>query len=140
MNASIVRTLASLCLCAALGPVSLQAQMLGHIRVTIPFGFTVGAKSLAAGEYRVLQMTPSVLAMQSIDGRSSAIVMTHPSRPTTASGRASMTFNKYGDRYFLAKVSDDGRGWELPKTPVEKELIAKRASPPQPVVVDTDEQ
>jgi hypothetical protein len=56
METSILRTLATLSLSAVLGPISLWAQ--GPIHVTVPFDFTVGAKSLAAGEYRVNQQAP----------------------------------------------------------------------------------
>ena len=46
-----------------------------------------------------------------------------------------LVFNRYGDRYFLSRISDDSRGWQLPASAVEKELIAKKASP-KPVTVD----
>src|SRR6266852_205254 len=108
MKASIVRTLATLSLTAALGPVSLQAQ--GPIHVTVPFDFTVGSKSLAAGEYSVRQQAPHVLAIQSVDGHSAMMIMTNPAEPNAARGVAKLTFNKYGDRYFLSHVSDSDRG------------------------------
>jgi hypothetical protein len=134
MKASIVRIAVSLGLCAALGLISLEAQMPGPIHVTVPFDFTVGSKSLAAGQYNVRQQAPHVLAIQSVDGRSAMVIMTHAGEPNAAPGTALFKFNKYGDRYFLSQVSDSSRGWELPKSPVEKELIAKKASP-KPVIV-----
>jgi hypothetical protein len=137
MKASILRTLATLSLSAALGPVSLRAQ--GPINVTIPFDFTVGAKSFAAGEYRVNQQASHVLAIRSVNGQASMMIMTNAAPPTAPPGKAKLTFNKYGDRYFLSQVSDYDRGWELSKSTVEKELIAKRASP-QPVVLLAGEQ
>ena len=137
MKASILRTLATLSLGAALGPVSLLAQV--PINVKIPFDFTVGSKSLAAGDYRVGQQAPQVLAIQSVDGRAAMAIMTNPAQGNNMPGKATLTFNKYGDRYFLAQVSNNNRGWALPKAAVEKELIAQRASR-KPVVVTTDEQ
>jgi hypothetical protein len=132
MKTSILRILATLSLSAALGPVSLRAQ--GPIHITVPFDFTVGSKSLAAGEYEARQITPMVLAIRSVDGQASAVIMTNAAQPSAVPGKATLTFNKYGDRYFLSQVSDYGHGWELPKSSAEKELIAKRASP-RPVTV-----
>ena len=135
MKSSIFGLAVSLGLCAALGPISLKAQMPGPIHAKIPFGFTVGSQSFAAGEYEVRQVASSVLAIRGADHRSSTMAMTHAANPTAAPGHASLTFNKYGDRYFLSRISDDSRGWQLPASAVEKELIAKKASP-KPVTVD----
>jgi hypothetical protein len=137
MKNSILRTLATLSLSAALGPISLRAQ--GPIHITVPFDFTVGSKSLAAGQYEVRQIAPLVLAIQSADGRSNIMTQGNAADPTAPRGKATLTFNKYGDRYFLFQVSDYGHGWELPKSSAEKELIAKRASP-RPVTVAAGEQ
>ena len=139
MKTSILRTLAALSLSAALGPVSLQAQTRGPIHVTVPFDFTAGSKSLAAGEYRVTEQAPHVLAIRSVNGRSAMVIMTNTAQANNTPGMAKLTFNQYGDRYFLSQVSKGDLGWELPKSPVEKELIAKRTSP-KPAVVVTDEQ
>jgi hypothetical protein len=137
MKASILRTLATLSLSAALAPVSMRAE--GPIHITVPFDFTVGAKSLAAGEYQVNQQAPHVLAIRSVNGDLAMAIMTNPADPSAAPGKATFTFNKYGDRYFLSQISDHGHGWGLSKSSAEKELIAKRASP-QPVQVPADEQ
>jgi len=64
MKNSIVRTLVTLGLSAFLSPVALLAQ--SSINATIPFDFTVGAKSFAAGDYSVRQISDSVLLIQSV--------------------------------------------------------------------------
>jgi hypothetical protein len=121
MKTSMIRTFATLGLCAALGLVSLQAQTRGRIRVSIPFGFTVGSQTMAAGNYEVWQPTQGpVLTIQSADGRSHMTTPTQSGEPNAAPGYAKLTFHKYGERYFLARVSESGRAWELPRTPVEK--------------------
>lgn len=127
MKTSILSTIATISLSAVLGPVSLRAQ--GTIHVTIPFDFTVGAKSFAAGEYRVNQQAPHVLAIRSINGRSVMMIGANAAQATAPPGKAMLTFTKYGDHYFLSQVSDYGHGWELPKSTVEKELAAQRPSP-----------
>ena len=132
MNTSTLRTFAKLSLAAALGSISLLAQV--PVRATIPFDFTVGSKTFAAGEYSVRPAAPMVLLIQSADGHASMLVATNPGEGTKIPGNTEFTFNKYDDRYFLSKVSADSDGWALPKSAIEKELIAKRAAP-QPLAV-----
>ena len=62
------------------------------------------------------------------------VIMTNAAEPNAAPGLAKLTFNKYGDRYFLSEVSDNARGWQLPASAVEKELITK-SRPAKPVVL-----
>jgi hypothetical protein len=99
------------------------------IHANIPFDFNVGTKTFAAGEYRVQHVAPLVLAIVNPNGSTAMMVQANNAYSTTVPGTALLTFNHYGDRYFLSQVSQDGRGWELSKSAVEKELIAKRASP-----------
>jgi hypothetical protein len=136
MKTSIVRTLITLSVSAAIGPLSLLAQ--GPIQFTAPFDFTVGNKNFASGEYRMAAVAPQVLAIRSRDGRSSQVVIAHASQATSKQSNAVVTFNRYGDRYFLSRWSDPNHGWELPKSRVEKELIAKRASPAPVTVASSD--
>jgi len=137
MKSSILNTLATLSLSAALGAVGLQAQ--GPIHITVPFDFTVGSKSLAAGEYSVRQQAPHVVAIQSVNGHSALLIMTNPAEPNAAPGVAKFTFNKYGDRYFLSQVSDSARGWQLPTSAAEKELLANKLSPKPTVLIAGEE-
>ncbi|SRR6266699_1123023 len=126
MNLSILRTL-TLSLIAAIAPVSLMGQ--GSIRVTVPFDFTLGSKSFTAGEYRVEHPAPMVLAIRSVNGSTVRLFQAHSGWNSAKPGTNQLTFNRYGDRYFLSQVSQEQRGWELPKSPIEKEIIAKKASP-----------
>jgi hypothetical protein len=133
MNTSILRTFAKLSLGAALGSITLLAQ--DSVRATVPFDFTIGSKSFAAGEYHLRQVAHMVLQIQSADGHASMLVATRPGEPTKIPGTARLQFNRYGDRYFLSQVSGDTGGWQVPKSLVEKELIAKSASPKPLIVV-----
>ena len=136
MKTSIVRTLITLSVSAAIGPLSLLAQ--GPIQFTAPFDFTVGNKNFASGEYRVAAVAPQVLAIRSLDGRSTQVVIAQASQAKGKQSNAVLTFNRYGDRYFLSRLSDPNHQWELPKSRVEKELIAKRASPAPVAVASSD--
>lgn len=137
MKSSTLRTLVvTLGLGATFGPVALMAQ--GAIRATIPFDFTVGAKSFAAGEYTVQQLKGTLFVIRNIHDRSGALTNAMPPEDTstTKAGMAVLTFTRYGDSYFLSKVSDGRQNWGLYPSAAEKVLIAKRASP-KPVAVAT---
>lgn len=124
MNTSILRTLLTLSL-SAIGSVSLLAQ--GPIHATVPFDFTVGSKSFAAGEYTVQEVAPSVLSIRSADANSVALTIASNGGPNKA-GTTTLTFDRVGERYFLSGVSGANRGWELPKPAADKKLAANRAS------------
>jgi hypothetical protein len=132
MKNTIVRTLVTLSLSAVLSPVALLAQ--SNINATIPFDFTIGAKSFPAGDYSVKQVSECVLLIQSIKDGTGVMTMVKPADKTTKDGTPVLTFNRYGDSYFLSKVSGDDWGWKLHQSPVEKEMVAKVASP-KPVIV-----
>ena len=100
----------------------------GPAHFTIPFDFNVGRKSFAAGEYRVGEVGAQSLAISSADGRARMVVITYGASPGKVPGEASLTFQRYGDRYFLSRMSDYDHGWEVPKSADGKELIAERAS------------
>ncbi len=122
MNTFKIRVLAILSLIATLGPVSAVAQ--GPAYFAIPFGFTVGPKSFPAGLYSAREATPDVLEIESRDGRAAILTMTNASEPSKRQGMAVMSFERYGDRYFLSNVSNPDRGWALPHSRDEKRLIA----------------
>lgn len=131
MKTSIVRILIAASL-TAVGTVRLSAQ--SSIHATVPFDFTVGAKSFAAGEYRVEEVAPAVLAIRSASGHSVTLAQTFNSQATTTPGAYRLTFHRYGNHYFLSAVSVANRGWELPMPTAERELIAGRV-PPEKVSV-----
>src|ERR1035437_2295023 len=132
MKNTIVRTLVTLGLSAVLSPVALLAP--SKIHATIPFDFTIGAKSFPAGDYSVKQVSEYVLLIQSIKDGTGVMAMTLPSEKTTREGTPVLVFNKYGDSYFLSKISGDDRGWKLHQSAAEKEMVAKVASP-KPITV-----
>ena len=132
MNCSIIRTLVMFSLSAALSPVALMAQ--SRINANIPFDFTVGAKSFAAGNYSVHRINDHVLVIQNVKNGSSIMSMVLPGQPAKTPSNPVLRFNRYGNSYFLAEVAGDGEGWQFHKSSAEKELIAKVAGP-NPVVV-----
>ena len=85
MNSSILRTVAKLSLGTALSLVGLMAQT--PIHVTVPFDFTVGSKSLAAGEYSVRSAARMILQIQGADGRTAMLASTYPAAANKTPGR-----------------------------------------------------
>jgi hypothetical protein len=123
MNKSTLRVLAVFSLIAVLGPASVMAQSL---HVNVPFGFSAGPTSFAAGEYVVKEVSPQVLSIQSADFHTHVMVMTHPGAAVAIPGRSTLRFQRYGDQYFLSAISTPDRGWALRPSARAKELIAKR--------------
>ena len=128
MKSSVLRTLVTLGL-SAFSSVALLAQ--DRMCATIPFDFTIGAKSLAAGKYCVKQAHESIVHIENVDNRSGIFAMTLNAEPNKRPGNATLTFHRYGNTYFLARMADGTSGRQFFTSVAEKELIAK-ASSPQP--------
>src|ERR1700677_3700455 len=103
MKSSILSNLVvTLGLSALCGPIALMAQ--GEIHAKIPFDFSVGSKSFAAGEYTFQQVLGHTFTIRGIHGHSGILAETRPAGETTRSSMAVITFRKYGDDYFLSQV------------------------------------
>ena len=87
----------------------------GAIRVTVPFDFTVGRQTLAAGDYKV-SISGSMLQVARIDGPGVAGVLTNY---TGGGANQDLTprlvFHCYGNRHFLsvAWIGEVKQGHEL---------------------------
>jgi hypothetical protein len=132
MTSSMIRSLVTLGLSAVLSPVALLAQ--GPVTATIPFNFTVGAKTLAAGTYEVKQLNQSAILLRNAKDGTSILAAYNSGEVDRLGGTPKMTFHRYGDSYFLIKVTSDTRNWSLYPSHAEKEMIAKAASS-KPAVV-----
>ena len=139
MITSIVRRLATLCFITGVGSIYLMAQ--GPLQATIPFDFTIGSKSFTPGKYLLRpEVMQSVLAVQSVDGKSGAMTLTRPVQASKMSS-ARLIFNRYGDRYFLSQVWANGnQGRELLPSSAERELIAKTRPPKAVALVASDQE
>lgn len=132
MKNPVARALLALGFCAAICPSNLLAQT--SIRFTAPFDFSIGGKTFTAGAYHVEFPQPLILAVYSADNRVCEMLVAHGAEASRSQTHASLTFNKYQNRYFLERVSGPYRGWELATSPAEQELSAK-AAPPTSVIV-----
>lgn len=113
-----IAMLVSIIALAFVTAVASNAQSGGRskLNANIPFDFVVGDKTLAAGEYSIKEITTSsddALAIRSRDSKHSAIRLTNAVSSSAPGKRASLTFRRYGNRYYLAQVwlpgSTEGR-------------------------------
>jgi len=104
-----------------------HAQIVGDLDVNIPFQFHAGNTKLPAGKYRIHMLDDSdltVMEITSADGSTSALFQVQESEANAAPAKSELIFNKYGNRYFLAKLFDEGNpnGSEVLKSRYETKL------------------
>ena len=113
------------------------------VRASIPFDFTVGDKTLPAGDYlwqRVWENSDSVMKITSRDGHRSVTFMTHSVIDNKNQTGARLVFRRYGSEYFLAQVwtGFDSSGRELHRSAAERAIerqLAQNASANETVTV-----
>lgn len=121
-------------LLAMIGLSSAKAQTVSNQQLiaNIPFEFSVGGKTLPAGEYTVRCTNPAsdrkVLQLTSKDGHASVLVQTNSVIGRT-NERAKLVFNRYGDRYFFSQawLPADNTGLQAPKSGYEKRIARELA-------------
>lgn len=94
-----------------LHPAKTQAQIIGELEVNIPFQFYAGNAKLPAGKYVLHMMDNSNLKIMEIatpDGSTSALFEVEDAESNSAPPKNELIFDKYGNRYFLARVFDQG--------------------------------
>jgi hypothetical protein len=106
-------------------PTKAHAQIIGNLEVTIPFQFHAGDAKLPAGKYVVHTVDNTDLTIMEIisaDGSTSAIFEVHDAEANSTPAKSELIFNKYGNRYFLAKLFDEGNpsGSTVDKSRYEK--------------------
>ncbi len=116
-------------------PSKAHAQIVGDLEVNIPFQFHAGNAKLPAGQYRIHVLDDSdlsVMEISSSDGSTSALFQVQATDANSAPAKSELIFNKYGNRYFLAKLFDEGNpsGSQVVESRYEKR-ISQAASEPQ---------
>jgi hypothetical protein len=112
--------------------VSAKPQSANRVVANIPFEFSVGYKTMAAGEYsvRTVSSAGDALMIQSAVGTSSAVRLSDATERAKDKSHARLVFHKYGDRYFLAEVWNgaDRTGRQLLKSQEERAIERELAS------------
>ena len=104
-----------------------HAQIVGDLDVDIPFQFHAGNTKLPAGKYRIHVLDDSdltVMEITSVDGSTSALFQVQESDANSAPAKSELIFNKYGNRYFLTKLFDEGNpsGSKVVESRYEKQV------------------
>ncbi len=106
---------------AGLSIAKAQTAAQPQLVVNIPFAFSVGEKTLPAGEYTVRCINSNsatkVLQIRSTTGSASALVRTD-SVIGKIQDNAQLIFNRYGNEYFFAqaRMPADSVGMQAPKS------------------------
>src|ERR1700722_4045448 len=88
-----------------------QAQIVGDLEVNIPFQFHAGNAKLTTGKYRIHVLDDAgltVMEISSVDDSTSALFQVESAEANSTPAKSELIFNKYGNRYFLAKLFDEG--------------------------------
>src|SRR6266481_213766 len=103
----LIAVLFALMVCPSKAP----AQIIGNLEVNIPFQFHAGNAKLPPGKYIIHMLDNSdltIMEISSADGSASALFSVQDAEANSAPAKSELIFNKYGNRYFLAKVFDEG--------------------------------
>lgn len=93
---------------ALLASACVSAQSSQKLVANVPFGFHVGSVILPAGEYILHDVAPNALRVSSIDRKTSAVVITNPTRHIENNEQPKLVFIRYGDQYFLSRIRPIG--------------------------------
>jgi hypothetical protein len=119
MKTQLIQTAIAALTLAAAG----YAQSAQDLKVTVPFGFVAGSRTLPAGQYTVSQPANSVI-LRSAEGAPGVVMIANRVASPGRREIGKLVFHRYGDRYFLSEVwgTDRSTGSQLPRTAPEREL------------------
>jgi len=102
----------------------LPAQQIVAMHANIPFDFRMGDTLVPSGTY-LLEVKESAVILREEGGRLLAVAfMTIPESRLAPLADGELSFNRYGNDYFLASIwtPDSRNGCSLPQTRREKEV------------------
>ena len=130
MKKQAFRILAVLSLLLTMSAAIVHAQS-KRSTINIPFSFTVGHKTLPAGEYTVepnRRDSNSYWLIQSVKGNDSVLFTTGSAWTRETQENTKLVFNNYDGQYFLSQIwtAGDNSGRELHMPRVERQLAKRR--------------
>ena len=96
----------------------------GTIRVSVPFAFTAGKRTMPAGDYRV-SVNGSFLQLSNIDAKTTNGMLTNFTGGGPSERQAPrLVFHCYGSHRFLTEawIGETSMGHELTRSSAEREL------------------
>jgi hypothetical protein len=126
-------------------PGAAHAQIVGDLEANIPFQFHAGNVKLPAGKYRIRMLDNSDLTLMeisSVDGSTSALFQVRETEASSQPAKSELIFNKYGDRYFLADLFDEGNpsGSQVVESRYEQRISEQGATAQEHVPVRHQKQ
>jgi len=92
-------------------PNKARAQVIDPLEANVPFEFHVGNSTLPAGKYVIQPLDDSdltVLEIRSADGSTAAFFDVQAVEAKSEPAKNEVIFKKYGNRYLLANVFEEG--------------------------------
>jgi hypothetical protein len=108
---NLVALFMGLVLAALIYPNQAHAQLVGSMEADVPFQFHAGDTKLPAGKYVIRMLDDSDLTIMEIskaDGSVAALFQVHAAVANSSPRKSELIFNKYGNKYFLEKLFDEG--------------------------------
>jgi hypothetical protein len=129
-SGSAARVIVAVAVMSAAGVSIASAQT--RVVAKVPFDFIVGETVMPAGSYVVQSVEDEngVMSVESADGRSTAMTLAQSAAALEAFTEPHLVFEKFGGRYFLARVvAGAGDEQEILLTPakMERELAVINA-------------
>jgi hypothetical protein len=100
---------------------AIQAQSGTTGKAHIPFDFSVGNRTIAAGDY-VIETTNSVWRLRGVDNYRKIFLLTKGTELKKTMGDGELVFRRYGDQYFLAAFETSYYKIGLSKSIAERNL------------------
>ena len=126
MKKQAIRILTVFSLLLTLSAVAVHAQS-NRSTINIPFSFTVGQRTLPAGEYSVepnRNDSSNVWLVQSVTGHDSVLFTTSDVWTSKTQESTKLVFNNYDGQYFLSQIwnvgDNSGRQLQIPR--LERQL------------------
>jgi hypothetical protein len=100
-----------------------------QMRASIPFEFRIDGKVLPAGEYMVkMDVIQQRITLEQLNGTVQCYLFGGRASWPNNEGGGILTFNRYGDNYFLSslRAPNGGVGYKLGKSKAEREMAKVR--------------
>lgn len=135
MAKQLIRGMTMVALLVAIALVTAVASASGQStisRADIPFEFVAGNKTLAAGHYRITNVSSGaeVLKIAGTESGQSVFRLTISVQASARKNEGKLVFRRYGNHYFLAEVwmTGESAGRQLMKSKAEKSIERELAS------------
>lgn len=133
---ALARTLPALALALALSPAALAQSR--TLVADIPFDFSVGGQTLAAGRYQILPVHPHAFTITSLGRRAAHATFMANGAVKPAADSSSLVFLRSpGGALFLDQLWHAGlnSGFQLTRSRRTRQLLFRASTAPQPVTV-----